>query len=137
MSIVAAGIPREVEQFIAEAIESVEQLEILLLLRENPSRRWTVPEINQRLRSSLDSVEKRMALLLAQGLAEQGAELPPAYRYVPREAALEGRVAALSAAYRDYRTAVIEKIYSGAADRVMDFARSFQLRSRGEPPRQP
>jgi hypothetical protein len=133
---VATGIPREVEHFIAEAIESVEQLEILLLLYEDPSRSWTVPEINQKLRSSLYSVETRMAPLLARGLVERGTESPPAYRYARREATLEARVAALKVAYRDYHTAVIEKIYSRPTDRVMDFARSFQLRSRSEPPRQ-
>jgi hypothetical protein len=137
MPIVATRIPREVESFIADTIESVGQLEILLLLHGDPSRIWTVAEINHELRSSAEAVGKRVILLVAKGLAERASESPPAYRYAARDAALDSRVRALQEAYRDYRTAVIEKIYAGPADRVMDFARSFSLRSRSGPPRPP
>jgi hypothetical protein len=42
-------IPEDVAQFIIEKIDSVAQLEALLLLRDNPQQQWDVAAVAKRL----------------------------------------------------------------------------------------
>ena len=43
------GIPAELRDFIAKSIDSVAQLEALLLLRANPETSWDVVQLARRL----------------------------------------------------------------------------------------
>jgi hypothetical protein len=43
------GIPEDVGQFIIEKIDSVAQLEALLLLRSSPEEKWSVRALSSRL----------------------------------------------------------------------------------------
>jgi hypothetical protein len=43
------GVPAEVRRFIAAEIESVGQLEVLLLLRGAPDKTWTADEVERAL----------------------------------------------------------------------------------------
>ena len=101
--------------FIAEHIDSVEQLEILLLLSADPQREWTADEVTAELRLGAGSARARLADLAVNGLLAEGTARVPRYRYAPRMPDLEGVVTELVAAYRDRRVTVVQLIYS--ADR--------------------
>ena len=45
-------IPERVLQFLAERVDTVPQLEALLLLWENPQRQWSEEELAARIASS-------------------------------------------------------------------------------------
>ena len=64
-------LPQDVNQFLEEYIDSVEQLEALILLSEEPGRTWTATEVSQRLRTSRGSVVIRLAALVETGLLQQ------------------------------------------------------------------
>src|SRR3954451_7900715 len=101
------GLPDIVRRLIAEHIVSVEQLEVLLLLRSRPERSWTGQQASEQVRSGADSVARRLTDLCKRGfLAPEGA----GYRYSPppeRVAALD----ALARAYAERRHQVIELIF--------------------------
>jgi len=61
------GIPADLRDFIVRSIDSVGQLEALLLLRADPDKTWDVAHLAQRLYVN----EAEAALILAH-LAEQG-----------------------------------------------------------------
>jgi len=42
-------IPLEVREFLLECVDTVAQLEALLLLRESPQREWDIPSLARRL----------------------------------------------------------------------------------------
>jgi hypothetical protein len=124
----AALITERVRRLIADHISSVEQLEILLLLREAADRDWTAEQVNERIRSSLSSVAARLADLETRGFivrAEGG------YRYGPPAAEAAG-VDDLAAAYAERRYTVIELIFSRPSDKLRIFARAFRLRGDGD-----
>jgi hypothetical protein len=75
---VGDGIPAELRAFIIRSIDSVGQLEALLLLRADPDTHWDVVHLARRL--YVDEVEA--AAILAH-LVEQGFVLPEggAHRY--------------------------------------------------------
>jgi hypothetical protein len=56
-------IPEDVAQFIIEKIDSVAQLEALLLLRDNPQQQWDVAAVAKRLYIDDEQAGKVLARL--------------------------------------------------------------------------
>ncbi len=104
------SIPSAVQRFIAEQITTVERLEILLLLAER-ARAWTLAELEQRFRTTTDSIRRNLSALASEGLVEKLTEPVSAYRYCAEEDADEV-VKKLAALYRNRRVTVIEMIYA-------------------------
>lgn len=118
------AFPSEVESFIAYCIDSVEQVEILLLLRSDADRSWTISELSEHLRSSRQSVSLRLTSLVAHGLVAREAM---AFRYAAN-AKDDALVERLGVVYGERRTAVIDRIFSDRRDPMQHFANAFRLR---------
>jgi hypothetical protein len=65
---VPSRIPDDVRRFLLQCIDSVEQLEVLLLLHRAPGEGWTAEAIAQSLYSNPESIGRRLAGLYASGL---------------------------------------------------------------------
>jgi hypothetical protein len=76
-----SGIPRHVEQFIAEHINSVEQLEVLLLLHDRSSEEWTAATVARELHIDPGSAGRRLADWHARGLLSVSEASDPTYRW--------------------------------------------------------
>ena len=72
------GIPAELRDFIAKSIDSVAQLEALLLLRANPETSWDVVQLARRLYVNEAEAAGILAHLVEQGFA---VEQDGSYRY--------------------------------------------------------
>jgi hypothetical protein len=124
------GLPEDVQRFLHQNIDSVEQLEVLLLLWRTPERGWSADEVATAVYSHPSSVVRRLALLLGQGLLrerEQGC-----YQYAPRTAELHHTVTRLDHAYRERRVAVITLIASKPIENVRAFSDAFRIRRKKE-----
>jgi hypothetical protein len=77
-------ISPEVRQFVVERIRSVAQLELLLVLRRDPSVEWTVPMASAEMRYPRDWVAEQLLGFHRAGLVETGARVELSYRYEPR-----------------------------------------------------
>ena len=121
----ASGVPEDVERFVRTALSSVQQLEVLLLLRATDET-WTPESVAARLKTHAAAAAGCLQSLALVGLA---AEDGNAYRYEPgARAALVDRLAEL---YPTYRTRITGLIYSEASD-AEAFADAFRLRRRKE-----
>ena len=116
------------KKFISRHIVSVEQLEILFLLSDNPQQSWTVPQVFQAIQSSPGSVAERLSNLQSRGFLERISDNPATYRYHPQSTDLAEGVAELRAAYRQFRVKVVEAIFSNPMDQAKKFADSFKFR---------
>jgi hypothetical protein len=72
------GIPAELRDFIAKSIDSVGQLEALLLLRDNPGKTWDVAQLAKRLYVNEAEAAAIFAHLIEQGFV---IEQDGSYRY--------------------------------------------------------
>jgi hypothetical protein len=118
--------PAELKQFIAQHVESLAQLEALLILRQDSQKDWRSPELAQRLYITPDMCEAILADLDRQGFAKR---LPEGgYRYHPSSADFDGMLASLADVYQQRRVAVITEIYSKPVNKVQTFADAFRLR---------
>ena len=123
-----SGIPSDVQHFIAEHIDTAEQLDALVLLHTQPEREWTAEAVSQAIFSVPQSVALTLAALERKGFAVRaGAELP-AYRYAPGNQDNHRRVGALAEAYRANRAAVVKYVFATRADPVRSLADAFRLR---------
>ena len=126
------GITSRVKQFISDHVESVMQLEVLLLLAGQPGKVWTASELAQQLRIDVVWVDAQLRAIVAGGLA--GVEEPgpggagAEFRYAPRTAELGAAVDELAKAYADRRVTVIGLIFAKPVDKIRSFADAFRLR---------
>jgi hypothetical protein len=122
------GIPADVEQFVARHVHSVEQLEILLLLRATRSRAWTAAQLVRELRIDLGSAQSRLKDLHTRGLVEPTAPESEAFSFAPASPAIDAAVAALARTYIERRVTLINLIFSKPVQQIQSFADAFRLR---------
>lgn len=119
--------PPELKQFIAHNVESLAQLETLLLLHRDPQREWNPTELARELYISADMCERLVADLERRRLAVR-AEGADRYRFHAEDAAAHRLVDQLAQYYRERRVAVITELYSKSTSKVQTFADAFRLR---------
>jgi hypothetical protein len=121
------------QQFIVRHINSVDQLEMLLLMEKDPSREWSAEEIARVLFTEPQSISLRLDELAQAGLvAAKPTSEGMRYRYAPNTPELERTVAELAAAYPSYRVAIINLIFSKPIDRIRTFADAFRFTKEDE-----
>ena len=123
-----SGVPEGVRRFLLQCIDSVEQLEVLLLLHRTPQESWNSESIAQTLYSNPSSIAHRLAGLYSHGLLTQTSA--SAYRYQPKTAELDVTVSQLAETYRQRRVAVITVIASKPLEKVWAFSEAFRLRKK-------
>jgi predicted ArsR family transcriptional regulator len=115
----------DVIQFILDQIESVPQLEALLLLRNTRPRKWTIDELSKRLYISRDAVR-----LLLEDLARKHLVLlesgESAYYYsAPEEQ--DRLIGVVDETYRRQIVRISQLIHSKPSAALRDFARAFRF----------
>lgn len=118
-------LPVELRTFILEHINSVAQLETLLLLRRS-AREWTAEALARELRIDQAAASEQLTELTRRGLTER-LDGPARFRYA-RSANVDPLVAEIQKAYEERRVRIIGLIYSTPRARVQDFADAFRIR---------
>lgn len=116
----------EILRFICQTIGSIWALELLLLIRHDSSRAWTVDTLSRELRSSAGIVADVLARFRNEGLVIAGPD--GRYRYRPASARIEAIVERLAEAYAKYPVAVTEAIYASPDHKIRLFAEAFRLK---------
>ena len=123
-----SDVPESVQQFIFEAIDSVEQLDVLLLLRNKRDRAWSSASVNAEIRSSTQSVMNRLIALEQLGLLVRLMDGSETFRYEPKTSELDAMVAALAEVYRIRPQKIYELIFS-PLKKSRHFAAAFVFKS--------
>jgi len=121
------ALPTSVQQFLSKYIQSLEQLEVLLLLRNSENRFWTSAEVYEVVRSSRSSIEERLESFVLLGFFAKDEGPPPTFCYAPKEI-LAAAVDETASAYQKWRVRVIEAIFTPVVDPAQRFADAFKVR---------
>jgi DNA-binding MarR family transcriptional regulator len=124
----ANDFPAEIEQFLAQHIESLAQLELLLYLRSHPDRGWTCQDLSKQLYIAPDVCTSIVADLERRGFILRDAANSDLYRYRSTGVATDQLIDQLADLYQQRRVAVITQIYSRPVKNVQTFADAFRLR---------
>ncbi|WP_375772881.1 hypothetical protein NR798_18990 [Archangium gephyra] len=115
-------------RFIAHHIHSVEQLEILLLLHQQPGRAWSSEAVARELRIAPASAAERLEDMVHTRLLRRQGVRPEEYRYGPESMKLDDAVRGLATEYARRRVMIINLIYSKPIDKIRTFADAFRIR---------
>lgn len=126
-------ISEGVRHFIFDKIDSVEQLEVLLLLREHQPASMSAEKISSELRSSVSSVTSRLTYLEQLSLVIKDPNNPKTYLFKPSNPKDVDTVNALAEIYKIKRQKVLELIFS-SLKKARHFANAFMVTSKkGDP----
>jgi hypothetical protein len=123
-------IPAHIRQFIANSIDSIAQLEALLLLRGDAQIGWSVEAVAKRLYISEPEVASLLAKLSNDGLLAASGDAAVLYRYRCSSAERERLVDELAALYVRHLIPVTDLIHSKRKTRVQAFADAFKVRKK-------
>ena len=123
-----ALIPEDVRAFLLQHIDSIAQLEALLLLRSDPSCVWNAEMMAQRLYITTQEASDVLEWLAAKSFLTMLADLPDSYQYQPASSELAKMVDQVAALYAKYLIPVTHIIHSKPRTRVQEFADAFKLR---------
>jgi len=123
-----ALIPDDVRAFLLQYIDSITQLEALLLLRADPTCAWDVEATAKRLYITIQEAAAVLERLAADGFLTTPEDLPGSYRYRPASDELADMVNQVTELYAKYLIPVTNLIHSKPRTRVQEFANAFKLR---------
>jgi hypothetical protein len=125
---VAQELPNDVAQFIVEYVDSIEQLEVLLLVRATAPKEWDGTTVARELRIDARSAASRLANMAARGLLVTTDAAAGRYRFDPKSPELRRVVGQLADTYDERRVSVITLIFSKPSDTIRSFADAFRIR---------
>jgi hypothetical protein len=124
----ANDFPVEAEQFLALHIESLPQLEALLLVQQDANRTWSREDFARHLYIGPDICTSLIAGLERRGFIVRDTVDREKFRYRPANEATARVIAQLAKIYQERRVAVITQIYSKPTKNVQTFADAFRFR---------
>ena len=117
-------IPLEVREFLLECVDTVAQLEALLLLRESPQREWDIPSLARRLYIGEAEARSILSSLMACGLVRSDGST---FCYQPQEPIRQSLVESVALTYARCLVPVTRLIHDKASG-VRKFADAFKFR---------
>lgn len=114
--------------FLQQRLPSMEQIEVVLLLRRERERSWTAPEVAAALATAPESAAMRLFLLASAGVIVFEASSIPRYRYSISDPELEDLLAELEKVYDADRNQILDVVDTGRRDPVRSFADAFKLK---------
>lgn len=119
--------PDDVKKLITDRLSSIDQLEILLLLKANPDHKYSPEEVSAELYTRPEAARARLMDLVSKNLAKSAGD-PLLFSYRPESPEVADIVERLDDLYRKRRVTVINLIYSKSIQGVQAFADAFQIR---------
>lgn len=121
-------VPDPVRRFIEAAIDSVPELECLLLLYRFKDHIWTADELAERLYLSPEVVSAIVADLKNKRMVATVNDTDVVrFRFMPETTELREVTTQLEQAYRSHLMLVTQMIHSKAPRAVLEFARAFRV----------
>jgi hypothetical protein len=132
-------VPADVQRFLQEHVESLEQLEILVLLQRRAELAWSALDVAEELRIRDSVAEEELRRLSARGLlAAAGSNAGLRFRYLPRSEALAQMTRRLVETYGTQRVAIMRLMTANAIQRLRSgalgvFSNAFVFGKREKP----
>jgi hypothetical protein len=121
------GVSERLKTFLEQRLSSLDQIEVVLLLRADPARSWTAPEVAAALGTAPESAAMRLFLLASGGLIAFEPSAIPRYRYVGADAELHAMLEELSEVFGTHREDLLVALQS-PRDPIRSFSDAFKLK---------
>jgi hypothetical protein len=125
---VDSPFPDDVTAFLLTHIDSIAQLEALLLLRAEPRRAWNPEALAKRLYIAPQETAAVLDRLCTAGLVVCSDPVLHEYQYHPQSHALAQLVDHVAELYARYLIPVTQLIHAKRQTSIQEFADAFKLR---------
>jgi hypothetical protein len=122
---ISAPIAPRVLKFVSENLDTVPELEALLLMSESGDRAWTDVELGSRTYVSPQAARLVLEALCRRGFVTADAS---AFRFAPSTAENRELIQELAAAYRLHLIPLTTFLHSKGTSSVKEFARAFDMK---------
>lgn len=122
----------DVYGFILEHIDTVPQLEALVLLWSTRPRGWTCEELGARLYVAPEKVGDLLRDLVRKWLVSESAQAPKRYSYLPKSNEQDEMLGRVQEAYKHDLVRISTMIHAKASSAVREFARAFRFKKDSE-----
>jgi len=126
------ALPEELLRFLYACVDSIEELQVLILLYERPHERpnehWTIETLSSELRSSVPSISKRLRDLSRKRVLQARAIAEKEIRYLPFSPEVARIVEQVAQYYKTYPYRVIEAIFSKPTNTLHTLADAFRFK---------
>lgn len=130
----AEDIPKDIQQFLWRIVDSIMQLEVLLLLRTQPQRFWTSSDLARELRIDPAGAKQQIIPLVERGVIRAQTPDGNSFAYGALSPQDDAMIEAIARHYVERRVTVVTLIYSRPLDQSNDPARRFAEAFRLRPP---
>jgi hypothetical protein len=120
-------ISPRIQDFLKLYVDSISQLEVLILLAENAPRSWTCEEVNARLRGNANHTEKHLESLRLKGFLSYEPQ-GKIYDFKPQSAEHETTIMELTHLYIPFKNTIISLIYEKPIQKIQSLADAFKLK---------
>jgi hypothetical protein len=124
-----SDISPAIREFIAQHIDSVLQLEVLLLLFGQRERAFTAADVSGELRIDATWVGGQLSRMCAMGILACISQANVTnFQYQPAKREIDDAVTGLADAYSQRRVSVVSLIFNKPTDALRNFADAFRIR---------
>lgn len=121
------AVSERLRAFLEQRLSSLDQIEVVMLLRSDPDRSWTAPEVAAALGTAPEPAAMRLFLLASGGLLVFEPSAIPRYRYGGVDAETGSMLQELSEVLAVNREAVLAALHS-PRDPLRSFSDAFKLK---------
>jgi DNA-binding MarR family transcriptional regulator len=114
----APAVPEDLQDLLRQHVESIDQLEVLALLREQEPRAWIAEDVARRLNLPVSAARAALQQLSGRGLLAVSALEEAEFSYRPLGGELRERTERLLQLYATERAAVMRVLSSNAIARL-------------------
>lgn len=124
----SSDLPPQLARFLADCIESVEQLELLVVIARMRERWWTARDLAEELWLSPAATGRDLEILAGRGLLEVRLANDLCYRLSPISAEGREAVTLLTELYPTRRVDILSSIVLRKGRALRHFAEAFRFR---------
>jgi hypothetical protein len=126
-----AVVPSEVQRFVLDRIDSIAQLEAILMMRNAPDTWWPSSTLAERLYIADQTCRSELDVLCQNGLVVAREEdIGWSYRYAPSNGELREFVDRLVYYYSHHLVPISNLIHGKPRTRIHEFADAFALKKK-------
>lgn len=123
---VETSIPQHLKEFLIECIESVSQLELLLIIFKTQNKKWNAAAMAREMRTHPSTALKQMNILSDKGILRKESE--DTFIYTPENSELHKKLVDLSELYNERPVAIVTFIYKSPTEKLKGFADAFKFK---------
>ena len=121
-------IPEEVKRFLNQYINSIAELEIILILRMHRDQSWSSSSVADRIYSSEEVTARLLARLTNSGFITADGPSEAPFQYRPRHQELARMLDQLAEVYAKYLVPVSELVHKKSRRNIEGLAQAFRIR---------